>query len=39
VSDDEKMEFRNSQARLYDDCLALKEATAKLADAPKPISG
>lgn len=33
MSDDEKMEFRNSQARLYDDCLALKEATAKLADA------
>jgi hypothetical protein len=33
VSDDGKIEFRNSLARLYDDCLALKEATAKLADA------
>jgi hypothetical protein len=40
VSDDEKMEFWKSLARLHDDCLvlkddclALKEATAKLADA------
>ena len=33
MSDDEKMEFWNSLARLYDDCLALKEATARLADA------
>ena len=33
MSDHEKMEFWNSLARLYDDCLALKEATAKLADA------
>ena len=33
MSDDEKMEFWKALARLYDDCLALKEATSKLADA------
>jgi hypothetical protein len=33
VTEHEKMEFSNSLARLYDDCLALKEATSKLADA------
>jgi hypothetical protein len=36
VTEDEKMEFWNSLARLYDDCLALKEATAELC---KSISG
>ena len=33
MSDGEKMEFWNSLARLYDGCLALKAAAAKLADA------
>jgi hypothetical protein len=35
VGDDGNMEFRRSLGRLYDDCLALKEATANLADAAK----
>jgi hypothetical protein len=40
VTEHEKMEFWNSPARLYDetlalkgDCLALKDATSKLAEA------
>ncbi|HXM40142.1 MAG TPA: hypothetical protein VN924_02765 [Bryobacteraceae bacterium] len=37
MTDHEKMEFWNSLARLYDDCLALKEATAKLADAAREL--
>jgi hypothetical protein len=37
VTDHEKMEFWNSLARLYDDCLALKEATSKLADAAREL--
>ena len=37
MSDDEKMEFLNSLGRLYDDCLALKEATSKLADAAREL--
>jgi len=31
------MEFWNSPARLYDDCLALKEATPELADAAREV--
>ena len=37
VTEHEKMEFRNSLARLYDDSLALKEATTKLADAAREL--
>jgi hypothetical protein len=37
VTDHGKMEFWNSLARLYDDCLALKEATSKLADAAREL--
>ncbi|HUE01550.1 MAG TPA: hypothetical protein VMR62_18400 [Bryobacteraceae bacterium] len=32
MTEDEKMEFWKSLARLNDDCLALTEATTKLAD-------
>jgi hypothetical protein len=35
VTDHEKVEFRNSLTGLYDDRLALKEATAKPVDAAK----
>lgn len=37
MTDHEKMEFWNSLARLYDDCLALKEATSRLADAAREL--
>jgi len=37
VTEREKMEFWNSLARLYDDCLALKETTTKLADAAREL--
>jgi hypothetical protein len=37
VTEHEKMEFGNSLARLYDDCLATTEATAKLADAAREL--
>ena len=37
MTDHEKMEFWNSLVRLYDDCLALKEATSKLADAAREL--
>ena len=37
MTEHEKMEFRNSLARLYDDSLALKEATTKLADAAREL--
>ena len=37
MTEHEKMEFWNSLARLYDDCLALKEATTKLADAAREL--
>jgi hypothetical protein len=37
VTGHEKMEFWNSLGRLYDDCLALNEATAKLADAAREL--
>lgn len=44
MTEDEKMEFRNSLARLYDetlalkdDCLALKDVTSELADAAREL--
>lgn len=37
MTEHEKMEFWNSLGRLYDDCLALKDATSKLADAAREL--